>query len=635
MSRLELQQQYLFIACFLLGSIATAPAPLREQLLSEGYVGPFDTTWASQLSSRYEKEKAMNQLIVGTYRQLRAYKEAVTKKDFQGFVEKYGYWPLQIWEKACHASDSTCREIALDPAVIENVQGALGTKDIVLIASHPAVKVPGSHHRWHADANAHEYGDDGVIVWFSLGNINPQSHLAIVTKSHLVDARLQDELHAKLGLNADFGREHLTPREAFEEGVRLVNYAKNEHGVDAEFVSLENMAFGSFAIMHSKAWHSTINFSRKPRAAFVATFMRRNARPVRPPAQMQSTAMIDGPKLQILPPVIPILAVPTARIGRGGKVNHGERALAAKCQLHDGIVNYFHPDSSCPVHVGSTARPSFKSDTPKSHYPFSDCADQFESSSSEYEFCGLLETRTSILSKLEVHWSQISPGFYPHLPHSHSDEEILLNLKGINKAHRIPGVTFPFGPYYQYSSEHLVPDTSGFAPEEFLLLPGDAVFYPQQSNHTITAVDPMSDLGSIYGNHKPLDASIHRKATYLNIRFQGKSLLSAEKKCAWPVTFLSRPVTSTRLLRTCTRTLSQVEMHSTHWAPGEGYAPHADQDHDVLVIVLQGKILLSPGETTLVEGDVVFLPVGTEFALHGMRNIGETPSMHYAIEFYA
>jgi MoaA/NifB/PqqE/SkfB family radical SAM enzyme/quercetin dioxygenase-like cupin family protein len=222
--------------------------------------------------------------------------------------------------------------------------------------------------------------------------------------------------------------------------------------------------------------------------------------------------------------------------------------------------------------------------------------------------------------QLACHMSELKPGFCPHPPHRHKEEEILMLLSG---AVEIP-----------------LPDLgNGPTTETIGLEPGELVYYPSFFGHTIKAV-----------GKKP--------ARYLMFKWSGDGSAVAGAPTVAGMEDASGPRVKTeegagalsfgrfhpaqairemgpedgfkaqKIFGGPTECLDYLRCHTSTLSPGAGYPAHADE-YDVGIVVLEGEV-----ETLGMKaepGDLIFYAAGEP---HGMRNSGEAPANYVVFEFH-
>ncbi len=200
--------------------------------------------------------------------------------------------------------------------------------------------------------------------------------------------------------------------------------------------------------------------------------------------------------------------------------------------------------------------------------------------------------------KLSCHVSVLTHNSYPHPPHKHKEEEILLLMAG--------------------ELDVILPQMDRNKKElKRRLSAGQLLYYPANTFHTIHTVsqepatymmfkwynDPVkSDSTLSYGQFNFLDSHYNsEKEKSINIRhvFEGP-----------------------------TACLKKLHCHTSSLEPGISYDPHIDR-HDVVIIMLQGEVetldkLAGPHS-------VIFNLAGKP---HGIRNSGQQTARYVVFEFH-
>jgi len=242
-------------------------------------------------------------------------------------------------------------------------------------------------------------------------------------------------------------------------------------------------------------------------------------------------------------------------------------------------------------------------------------------SSSKPQHTVLDHSSTPNLAHLEVHYSRLprKGRKVTKTPHMHDDEELIMIVAGQAQFHARPALS----------------EVNGNASR------GTLAYFPPRAHHSLQAVskDPLDYLCIRFTSHSTaqlLLAPRHRK--------NHSNAPAADNDVDLPpaiFTFISSPrllvpslaahATREVLLRRSTLGLKLLDVHWTRMAPGEEKQLHVDKTHDVLIIVLEGTVLHLPQRAEAGPFSVALLPAGTQ---HGIKNIGGTPSLHYAIEFH-
>jgi mannose-6-phosphate isomerase-like protein (cupin superfamily) len=202
------------------------------------------------------------------------------------------------------------------------------------------------------------------------------------------------------------------------------------------------------------------------------------------------------------------------------------------------------------------------------------------------------------LPQMGCHVSVLAPGYSPHPPHAHAEEEILIVLDGE------PDVTIASSP-------------NDPAPRRKPLSRGQFSYYPAFQHHTIRNTSS-------------------RPVTYLMFKWSGADRQTAEALRPIVVNFQNalhepdpRDFAPKLIFEKPTRYLKKLHCHLTRLKPSASYAPHKDP-YDVALILLDGKI--ETIGSTLENSGVVYYSAGE---MHGMKNVGTKDAIYLVFEFHA
>lgn len=210
----------------------------------------------------------------------------------------------------------------------------------------------------------------------------------------------------------------------------------------------------------------------------------------------------------------------------------------------------------------------------------------------------IFKGKTKELSLLACHASALTQYTYPHAPHVHNDEEILLLLSG------------------ELDLIYRSNDNSG-AYQNMAIKPGQFVYYPLGLSHTI-------------------QAKSQQPANYVMLKWhagwkKSDNVLDFRKYDLFETTSDNEVLEGFRprhLFHQPTNYLKTLHCHISTLAPGAGYEPHRD-DYDVAIILLEGEV-----ETLgqrVKPHSVIFYAAGEP---HGMHNPGETAAKYVVFEFH-
>jgi MoaA/NifB/PqqE/SkfB family radical SAM enzyme/mannose-6-phosphate isomerase-like protein (cupin superfamily) len=207
---------------------------------------------------------------------------------------------------------------------------------------------------------------------------------------------------------------------------------------------------------------------------------------------------------------------------------------------------------------------------------------------------------TAALKDLSCHVSTLVHGFSPHPPHEHKQEEILFVLSG-----EVDIIL----------KDHTVPDPSCFYRKH--LQKNQFAYYPANFAHS-------------------LETTSKEPANYLMFRWYGDSFSKNNILNFLFFNFLpprdeadsSRGVSMQLLFEKPTEYLEKLHCHTTHLAPGAGYAPHTDS-YDVAILLLEGEVQ-TLGQN-IKAPVVIFYETGKP---HGILNPTACPAQYLVFEFH-
>jgi len=664
---------------------------LRDRLMGEGYVGPIHTT----LMKDFDIPVMIEEMARGDHR--------IRNLGMQPMVvglakERPGDpMPLHRHQSVLHAMSAECRRVVRHPDVVRAARAALGTDFIMLTGGKYVAKEGSQNHRWHSDADAYRLGDDGIVVWIPLENVGPDSYFSVMPHSHSITEALDEHLRAMLVATGDIVR---TKVEIEEDNRRVetmfredANFAAR-HGAGVQAVRLTDMVPGDLAIIHARTWHATRNDTPGRRAALVLTFARAARRRFLMPSSLFHPM---APNVSAhLRPVMLVGNLPEEWMGT---IIHKFSQRGRECPLAGvGALNVFLPEQPCGTILwegqrktarlllgvsrttrivsgpaGSSREESLSLSPlpPLSLYSLGNMMKREGGDMTKLEEkvrgeekgdereggdggggIGNPQARTTsakfsseILEYAEIHYSRIKPGFYPHPLHAHYNEEIIMVVGGIGKIRRTNGFGPPETVPEQPAETRLETDTTAWAPEEVMLLPGDFIYYPSFNNHTLSSVSPRQLLGLRVGGHPPVTEDMAEAATFLCVRFQGRRdwqkpptrrrSLFAQRVERHHFDDTGKGFRSPHLLDGSTRTLGGLRAHTSSLLPRQSTYRHTDTDHDIFMVVLRGSLVVHTGASGKVHrgpGDYAFIPIGLE---HTFFNDGNTTAEYHSIEFFA
>ncbi|MDM7985980.1 MAG: cupin domain-containing protein [Smithella sp.] len=212
----------------------------------------------------------------------------------------------------------------------------------------------------------------------------------------------------------------------------------------------------------------------------------------------------------------------------------------------------------------------------------------------------IFQGSTATLNYLSCHASTLAPGFSPHAPHEHSDEEILIVLSG-----EIDIIL----------KDHHASAQPGFYRKR--LQKYDFVFYPANFAHSLETIS-------------------EPPANYLMFRWRGLSsfrnaMLDFRLFNALPArdeTGVDQRLSMQLMFEEPTRYLGKLHCHATSLASGSGYEPHVDP-YDVAILLLEGEVR-TLGQIIKAPG-VIFYEAGKP---HGISNPADCTAKYLVFEFH-
>ena len=452
----------------------------------------------------------------------------------------------QVWLKGLAVTESSIFAQAVRPQLIGLVREIIGD-DIILWGASIVSRPPDARHPWHSDAECSVPGGRFVSVWVGLENTSRESGLEFVRGSHKVGKPIQ-----QIAASKSTDRESIFAETA-------VDWACEENPDAA--LEQPDITDGQAILFDGRVWHSSNN--RRPEGVRSALLLQYASGDT--PIRIPEPGGYEWPfqfSETMRPPVISVSGAASAEtnVVVAPPTRHGQRK-----QLVTAIEHLNTPLPGDPV---------------KRWKPYR-----------------LFDGETDILKNLTCHTSVLHPGFSPHPPHAHAEEEILIVLEGeaeIVIAH----------------------DESGDAARVEHMTPGSLVYYPAYQYHTIRNVsgEPVNYLMLKWW------AASAPPGDPLGVEVIKPEFVRADDT--------GRRFAAEVLFEHSTAYLGKLHAHLTTLRPGGGYEPHADE-YDVAIIMLSGEV-----ETL----DQIVRPLGAVFyaagELHGMRNYSDEPARYLVFEFH-
>lgn len=454
-----------------------------------------------------------------------------------------------IWSKGRAANDSILARVASHPALTSLLVPLLG-EDLILWGASVATKTAGNRHPWHSDIESCDPGGGFVSAWLALRNVTPDSTLRFVAGSHRVGKTVQ-ELRAEAGLT----RGQVTD-------AHVLQWAKQQNP-QAKLVEVAATE-GDIILFDGRVWHASENrLNDGERMALLLQFASADT-PVRIPVLENLKwpfRYLEAPR----PPVITVHGTPRAKA--------------------NDVV---------PIPVGGRPRPQKPIESTVRPLDFEPPIKEQKSWQPFPQFRG----RTAALDLLSCHAAMLRPGFSPHPPHAHQDEELLIVLDG--------------------EAELLLADRADFsAAHAVKVKAGDFAYYPAFQHHSLA-------------NRST------RAVRYLMFRWN-RAVAENQSGKLRPIV-VHEPVTAEAhqgrgfSVRTIfegrTQWLRKLHCHTSRLEIGAGYAPHAD-DYDVAILMQSGRVETLGRQAG--PGDLIFYAAGE---LHGMRNVSDEPAHYLVFEWH-
>lgn len=454
-----------------------------------------------------------------------------------------------VWSKGRAAADGILSRVAAHPALVRLLTPLLG-EDIVLWGASAVRSAAGDAHPWHVDIESAGAEGGFVSVWIGLQNVCADSSLRFIAGSHLCGKTIQQ-------IQSEEGESRGSA--ACET---ILSWAHRDNP-GAQLVELAADA-GDAVLFDGRIWHGSYNrLEGGERLALLLQFAAAET-----PVRIPKLAKLKWPFTYLDHPRPPVIAV------------HG---LARSDVNHVVAMPPGAPPKALP-RLGSTIRSldhEAKADPAKSWQPFN-------------LFCG----RSAGLDFMSCHAAMLRPGFTPHVPHAHQDEELLIVLDG--------------------EAELLIadrPEVAGAQP--IRVKAGDFAYYPAFQHHTIRnlADRPVHYLMFRWNRAEAEAPSGRLKALFVHDPTPAEAVAGRG--------FTMRTVFEGR-----TQWLRKLHCHSTRLEAGAGYAPHADA-YDVAILVQSGRVRTLGREAG--PGELIYYPAGE---VHGMRNVGDEPAHYLVFEWH-
>lgn len=447
--------------------------------------------------------------------------------------------PPAVWLKGGAVTDWRLANLGSNPRLLALLTPILG-RDIILWGAKLIIRKPGQVHLWHVDSETSAPGGRFVSAWIGLRNTTGESGLRMIAGSHL--CRTVEQFQADSGVS----RSDTTAEAALD-------WARSENP-DARLVE-PDVGDGEMILFDGRMWHGSHNrLSDKTRYALLLQF-----------ASADSPVGIDANDDRKRAPSILVQGRPKA------------------------ASNWIVPP---PLPPSQKQLAPLTSLIHELNLPLGDDAER------GWKRHPLFLGTTPVIESMSCHAAVLSPGYSPHPPHAHQDEELLIVLDG--------------------EADLLVADRPSFEGARAIRVKaGDFAYYHALQHHTI---------------RNPSSAPV----SYLMFRWHGRIPAVGGQRLRAKV-FRRPPAAASggarafktrNLFGAPTRWLGKLHCHTSRLEAGGGYAAHVDP-YDVAILVQSGRVRTLGREVG--PGGVIYYPKGER---HGMRNAGDEPALYTVFEFH-
>jgi Phytanoyl-CoA dioxygenase (PhyH) len=205
-----------------------------EQFQKLGFVGPFPliapdevNILTKQLSTESKRFKFLGRVLYVLSR-LPGLKK----------LSKW-QWGKAKWHKGIHAISGRVYQLSNEPEIVDRVASIIG-ENIMLWASLILVVKPQKKLWWHTDSECREWAlFEGASVWLALDNVDEQSCMRVITRSH--NLKVIPEVLKNTGLDIYDDQALLDAARQFEP--------------ESECISVYTKP-GEFFIFATRLWHT-------------------------------------------------------------------------------------------------------------------------------------------------------------------------------------------------------------------------------------------------------------------------------------------------------------------------------------------------------------------------------------------
>ena len=148
-------------------------------------------------------------------------------------------WGKAKWHKGIHAISPKIYQASADCAITDRVASIIG-EDIILWGSLMLTVKPSDNPSWHVDAECREWDlGEGASVWLALSNVDQESCMRVITRSHNLTVSPEELKHNGLDIYDD----------------KAVLKAVKKFEPESECVSVHTKP-GEFFIFARNLWHT-------------------------------------------------------------------------------------------------------------------------------------------------------------------------------------------------------------------------------------------------------------------------------------------------------------------------------------------------------------------------------------------
>jgi uncharacterized RmlC-like cupin family protein len=430
--------------------------------------------------------------------------------------------------------DSQTLEIATSAAISSILDVLFGDDGYYLWGAQLLERRPRDAHTWHVDVETARPGF--VTVWIGIDGTCPETSLSLIEGSHTLSGPVQafwpPDDPARIDPKA---RKILLHPELAGTAAPTLAACRDGEGI----------------FFDGLLWHGSFNRASHKRRALLLQYGKHGT-PVR------RTPSFDAYPFQYHPTDNPV-TIPI----RGEPDPVANKTVVRRA---DGALVY-------PA-AKTCARPALS-----------------QSADRSWQIHPYFRIESPVMAGFSCHASVLGPGYMPHTPHEHGEEEVLVVLSG--EAAIFAGAS---------RSGALRVDRA---------VAGDIFYYPPGFQHTIANLAP---------DNEPL--------RYVMFKWTGRAG-RAQKVDGYKIPASAHAQGKRLMVDRPASGLDKLHIHSTTLAPGEGFERHTDR-YDTAIIVLEGE--LSMLDATLGPGGVFYSRAGE---LHDTRNTSDAPCHYLVFEFHA